>query len=585
MKLAFFIWAVSLTAVLPLPAKTISQKLSTPKEVWKNFDPRAEPLEIEVLRKWAEHGANYTEFYFTGMTNGAQKVRVYAIYSAPIGGKNLPGILHIHGGGQTVNPGWLKFWNERGYAALSFNWGGIWTNRPKVTLWGSLTQGNHSDARGKMEATEPSVRASSWNLWTRVSRRALTALEQQPEVDANRLGIFGVSMGGTITWPFAAMDKRVKAACAIYGVGWLTYPDEFGALDPKASDTSTKLWRKTMASEAYAPLITCPILYLDSTDDFYGKMDWAFRTLDSLPAQCRWAFTPRYRHHIASEQGNNLPLWMDTWLKNSKMIWPKTPKAVVGLDKQGVPQLTIAPANFRDVQKVELFYALENRNPKNRFWRSVEGEKKNQTWKASLPILDVTEPVFAFANVHYASGICLSSSFVTKIPAKLGHAKATDSTSLLIDDFADGTGGWITTSPTPDPLPPIPCLITNVTGPGGRNGITTLRQVPLWTHKVGDPKWRGPDGAKLQFQIYSTTVRDLKLAVYENEMASDAKKFSAIQKLTKAAGWQTVVFELKDFKTDDDEILTAWKKVKLLEIVTSDSSNPQPIYAAFQWVP
>ena len=33
------------------------------------------------------------------------------------------------------------------------------------------------------------------------------------------MGIFGISMGGTSVWP-VAMDARVKAACAIYGIGW-----------------------------------------------------------------------------------------------------------------------------------------------------------------------------------------------------------------------------------------------------------------------------------------------------------------------------------------------------------------------------
>src|SRR3954470_24875614 len=84
-----------------------SAKLSPPERVWSDFDPRAEPLEIEVLKRWCEHEANYTEFLFTGLTNGPEKVRVYAIYSAPVGGTNLPAVLHIHGGGQTVNPQWL----------------------------------------------------------------------------------------------------------------------------------------------------------------------------------------------------------------------------------------------------------------------------------------------------------------------------------------------------------------------------------------------------------------------------------------------------------------------------------------------
>jgi hypothetical protein len=109
---------------------------TTPESVWAGFDPRHEPLEIETLNRWSEHGARYTEFTFTGMTIEGSKVRVYAISSASMGKKNLPGVLHIHGGGQTVNPAWLRFWNDRGYAALTFNWGGEWRGWDKFTDWG-----------------------------------------------------------------------------------------------------------------------------------------------------------------------------------------------------------------------------------------------------------------------------------------------------------------------------------------------------------------------------------------------------------------------------------------------------------------
>ena len=78
---------------------------TAPDVVWAGFDPRSEPLEIEPLKRWNEHGARYTEFTFTGMTQEGSKVRVYAISAAPIGKHNLPGVLHIHGGGQTVNSG------------------------------------------------------------------------------------------------------------------------------------------------------------------------------------------------------------------------------------------------------------------------------------------------------------------------------------------------------------------------------------------------------------------------------------------------------------------------------------------------
>jgi dipeptidyl aminopeptidase/acylaminoacyl peptidase len=146
-----------LLAASGLEASAFADSPTTPDAVWGGFDPRHEPLEIEILKRWTEHGSRYTEFTFTGMTHDGAKVRVYAISSAPDGKKKLPGVLHIHGGGQTVNPAWLRFWNDRGYAALTFNWGGKWPGRDKFADWGKLTQGNHSDAGRMLMATKPSV--------------------------------------------------------------------------------------------------------------------------------------------------------------------------------------------------------------------------------------------------------------------------------------------------------------------------------------------------------------------------------------------------------------------------------------------
>ena len=44
------------------------------------------------------------------------------------------------------------------------------------------------------------------------ARRAITFLEQQPEVDPKRIGAHGNSMGGKLTTDLAGIDKRIKAA-------------------------------------------------------------------------------------------------------------------------------------------------------------------------------------------------------------------------------------------------------------------------------------------------------------------------------------------------------------------------------------
>ena len=557
---------------------------TTPEAVWADFDPRKEPLEIEVTKRWAEHGSILTEFTFTGMTHEGSKVRVYALSGVPEGKGRLPGILHIHGGGQTVNPQWLRFWNDRGYAALTFNWGGAWPNRDKFTDWGKLTQGNHRDAKEMVMATEPSVRVSSWYLWTRISRRALTCLEQQPGVDPDRLGIFGVSMGGTIVWPLAAMDRRVAAACAIYGVGWNTYPDELGSPDPKASDPQANLWRNTMEPESYARLVKCPILFLSATNDQHGNMDRAFQTLNQVSTEVRWAFTPRYRHHIAADQGVDLPLWMDAHLKGGEPF-PKSPVAEVRLGTDDVPLLVVKPDGSQSIRRIDLFYALENRNPKNRYWRSAAGRRDQKAWIAELAIPDRQQPLFAFANVHYASGICLSTNLVAVVPSRLGAAKVTDRATLLIDDFGTGSDGWVTSSPATDPIPPVPDLLTLVVGPKQKPGITVSRPIALLTHKLGDPKWRGPEAAQLQFDVYVRAPRTLRVVMHEKEFAIGWMQYEATVDLEPDTTWRTITLPAKVFSKDKGEHLKSWREVQQLELKTMGGAGEEPIYGAFRWLP
>lgn len=556
---------------------------TSPQEVWAGFDPRQEPLEIEVLRNWTEYGACYTEFTFTGMTDKGTRVRVYAISSIPAGKTRLPGILHIHGGGQTVQPRWLRFWNDRGYAALTFNWGGIWPGRNRFTDWGTLIQGNHRDAGKKLLATRPSVRDSSWYLWTRISRRALTCLERMEGVDPERLGVFGVSMGGTIVWPMAATDDRIKAACAIYGVGWNTFPDGMDEPDPKASDAEVALWRKAMEPESYASLVRCPVLFLDATNDQHGKMDWSYRTLSLVRTDVRQAFTPRYRHHIAAEQGLDLLLWMNAYLKGGE-VFPRSPRAEVRLGSDGISQLIVRPDLSRPIQRVDLFEAVENRNPKNRYWRSVIGQRKGETWTAPLPVHDTRKPLFAFANVLYKSGVSLSSNLVTVIPDDLGEARATETPTEWIDDFSKGPDGWVTRSPATDPVPPVPSLLRGTEGPGGLPGMTVTRAIPILTHKIGDPKWRGPEGATLRFRVFVRAPRAIRVVLHENEFASGWTQYAREFHWMPQDGWQAVNLKPSDFTTDTGQRLQRWSTLDMLELDSKGGPGEEPIFGEFRWV-
>ena len=85
-----------------------------------------------------------------------------------------------------------------------------------------------------------SPRNNNWYLLTLGARRGLTFLEQQPEVDADRLGVYGHSMGGNLTVYVAGTDNRVKAAApSVGGSGFRTEPWPLLPQEKKRRRTAT----------------------------------------------------------------------------------------------------------------------------------------------------------------------------------------------------------------------------------------------------------------------------------------------------------------------------------------------------------
>jgi cephalosporin-C deacetylase-like acetyl esterase len=199
--------------------------------------------------------------YFNGEEFEGSTVRIFGHFGRPktVEGK-VPAVLHIHGGGQTATLDWPRFWAARGYACLSFDFCGD-TNLPELgpgyrrehfTKWVNIPA-NMMKVSGGLSMS-PSPRHNPWYHWMLACRRGLTFLESRPEVDADRLGIFGISVGGTLTWGVASVDSRVKAAVPIYGCGWEFYPYPPDTNAP--AEENLRLWRALIAPETHAPRIS-----------------------------------------------------------------------------------------------------------------------------------------------------------------------------------------------------------------------------------------------------------------------------------------------------------------------------------------
>lgn len=580
-----------LATVLQLTAADVPQSVT---ELWADFDPRKEPLESEVIREWKTNGMVLRAVRFRVGTFKGQPARLAAFYGFPEGAKSkLPAVMHLHGGGQRANLDEVTALVGRGFAALSVNWGGREMEHAQPgdanTDWGAVdpTQQNvpgyNSMLPGPKQffADREHPKNNNWYLLTIGCRRGLTFLEQQPEVDPQRLGIHGFSMGGNLTMYVAGTDARVKAAVpAVGGQGWRWEKHEFlgGAVSQEPVKGDLEIFRRTLSFESYAPLIRCPVLHRSAVNDFHGWMDDVYRTDALIPNQpVRHAWAPHFNHRLTPEVAITMPLWIDHFLKDGPAL-PETPASKLLLKTDdGIPQLRVTPKSAWPITRCDIYYSLDP-DPRARFWRSTDVTRAGDTFTAKLPLPSPDGPVFAFANVFYRlpkpdsfvlpglpkeiREVCLSTTLHRAAPAELRTAgvKPDDAPSLLLDDFQHGWRDWYQLNA------------------GNRD------HWQHWTRKVTDPKWRGPDGTRLALTLRVAEPNRMTIVAIENEWRSyrgPRRTYTAEVTLPGATEVQTLAFAPGDFKdTAGGNPLKSWSQLDQLGFCAQSEGGTKP--AAFR---
>ncbi len=147
-----------------------------------------------------------TAIYYEGLPYKGQPTQVFAYYGLPRKDEGtakdgkVPGIVLVHGGGGTAFARWVKLWNDRGYAAIAMD------------LCGCVPVGSYGKwqrhARGGPPGWDASFEqiheplADQWQTHAVTAvARANSLLRSMPEVDADRVGLTGISWGAyDIAW-------------------------------------------------------------------------------------------------------------------------------------------------------------------------------------------------------------------------------------------------------------------------------------------------------------------------------------------------------------------------------------------------
>ena len=550
-----------------------SLALPTPPEVWKDYNPDDGDFREEVVHEAKNGGVFYRDSYISAYIND-EEVRVFCKYAVKDGARNAPALLNVHGwmGGPSIDNSYV----EDGWAVMSFDYSGI-TKRRHYTRYPDALRHGHMEAHSmgfsliydKMpdgsQLLDP--KASSHYLWNAIQRRALSYLLNQKEVDKSRVGAKGYSYGGTLMWNLA-MDQRLKAMVAYFGIGWINYYRDRAVwkfnnlLQAPPQSSGQKLFLAALAPQAHAPYIKAASLWLNGSNDHHGGHERSEQTFRAFQPHVPWDFAVQARgHHNTEKLGDNCKVWLEKHVLGKPHFWAARPSSELRLDAQGIPEIQVTPSSPDRIVDLQIYQCLKTANNIARSWRDVTSVRKGSKWVAKLPVLDVNDYVFSYANIRYDNDTVVSSDFEAAIPIKLGNAVATEVKS---NTLPEGTGQWSHVAPAE--------------GIGGVKGFRPLNKHRGTSSKqFGDPKWQAPKGAVLSFRFYCTQPQDLRLEANG--------RFVTDLKITASNEWQSIQFRPDQLKHAQLGSMKGWSEVNQISIKPIKGADiTKVVFADFQWV-
>lgn len=351
---------------------------------------------------------NVKPFFYHCGTWRERKVKAFAWVGIPElkDGEKCPGIVLVHGGGGTAFPDWVRLWNSRGYAAIAMDTcGGVpcWNESPysrnpwpRHEFSGPAGWGNFVAADLPPEEQWPYQAVAAV-----VAGHSL--LRSMPHVDADRIGITGISWGGVLTSMAAGVDSRFVFAAPVYGCGFLNLSN-FGEYEQVKDDPAKpQRWSELWDPSIFLRQAVMPFLWVNGTNDFAFPLDTTVKSSHAIKGKSNFALRVRmiHGHGGAGENPEEIHNFANLITGHGVSLPP--PEFSPLPTTEGRAAMSFRSSWVPD--RAELNYTVDTGAWKERFWNTVPAELENDRISAPLPA-DATAWYF---NLYSENALTFSS--------------------------------------------------------------------------------------------------------------------------------------------------------------------------------
>lgn len=540
-------------------------KTLTPLQLWQDFNPVKEPLNLNIIDFKTNNGYNYITYGYTIMTAHDGKVRGIAKSVYRAGAANLPVVMYIPDFEELIDLEKLLPLAEQGYACVTFDYTGESNQKDFFTSYPiSLNYGNIRRAGEHLKSAKYGADNTSLFLWCKVARRTISLISELPYADASSIAGIAFNNGANILWQVAGIDGRFKGIIPIMNNGFSDFNGNDKDDNSQSFDEEATRWKIACSVPSYAKFITSAVLFIGTTNNETYPYDRLEETMRLLPCNSLKSnfICAGLSNNLYSGVKSTVIEWLDSNIRN-KSTFADTPIIKLSIVDDNIVATVIADTKYNDITDATIYVSYGDLIPCLRNWTAVNiGIGMDGTGKSRIKVYDPTIKINLFANITYKNDVSLSTVLATFLPDELGRVKLNIKNNRII--FEKKLGANVFFSETKE-LFTSDKNIRFENGAMDISGITTAHG-NMVCYNIGDVNNIDAD-TMLQFDSFSLESKTFTVLLIDGYM----REYSLDITVNNIEEWSK--FKLRPFDFKDNELipLKDWSGVKVLKFINAEN--------------
>ena len=318
------------------------------------------------------------QFFYEDAEYKGKPTWVFAYYAAPQGeppASGWPAVVCAHGGGGTAYPEWVRKWNHYGYAAVAMDLEGHLPGGRHHQVEGNFPTGQQHENSGPARIDYFGDRDLPDNeqwFYHAVAAviRANSLLRSFPEINADKIGLTGISWGGTVVSTVAGVDSRFAFVVPVYGCGFIHESDNPGLAQwfppNHMNDQQFRDYRTKWDPSAHLPHAKMPMLWMSGFDDPVFQVNIFAKSAAAAGGPSTLCVRGRMLHgHGVGWQKHDLYAFADSVIKGGP------PYPTLGRPQIDAETGLIRAGKTGDIAGASVCYTMSDGLWKSRYWNNI----------------------------------------------------------------------------------------------------------------------------------------------------------------------------------------------------------------------